>query len=101
MPSVTVTEPGEVLAYCLIIGPDGKSSTVRALRANDHIARKTSTRTLARSFFRSSPCNGKEITREMVIYSPITLALQTAQEESAWSIQTWPYLTRALYRTVD
>jgi len=74
MPSVTITEPGELLAYYLIVGPDGKASTVRALRANDPHSQEKLDKDFSQVMFPKLACNGKDITREMVIYPPITLA---------------------------
>lgn len=74
MPSVTITEPGELLAYYLIVGPDGKASTVRALRANDPHSQETLDKDFSQIMFPKLACNGKEITREMILYPPITLA---------------------------
>jgi hypothetical protein len=73
VPSVTITAPGELLAYYVLIGPDGKVDTIRALRANDPHTQAELDQRIEIMRRPKITCNGQEITREMIIYPPIRL----------------------------
>lgn len=73
VPSVRISEPGELLAYYLIIGPDGRSSSAQPLRANDPHSQAQLEKDFAEFMFPVMSCHGTKISREMIFYPPIEL----------------------------
>lgn len=73
VPAMRVTVPGELMAYYLVVGPDMRVTSVRALRANDPHSQKDLEENFSRLTFPVLSCQGNRISREAIFFPAIEL----------------------------
>ncbi|MGH9682188.1 MAG: hypothetical protein ACRD4S_01040 [Candidatus Acidiferrales bacterium] len=71
--SMRINAPGELMAYYLIVGPDMRVTSVRALRANDPHSQKELDENFSHLTFPVFSCKGKRISREAIFFPEIEI----------------------------